>query len=200
VSLESRLTDSLRTLLRREDVSDDVEISLVLCDDPFIQELNARYRGLDKPTDVLSFGQEPLPGFADPPRSGEGGTAHEAGGTPVAHEAGNISCKSDASVAHSPLLPFREEPCEAMEEGLPYALGDIVIALPTAARQAERAGWPLENEVVLLAVHGGLHLLGYDDETAEGAARMQQRTAEILTELGIPPPVEGSHPFFIEYP
>ena len=34
------------------------EVSVVLCDDPFIRELNQRYRGKDEPTDVLSFGQE----------------------------------------------------------------------------------------------------------------------------------------------
>ena len=144
--MEARLAKGLRTLLRHEAVGEDVEISLLLCDDPFIQALNVQYRGLDKPTDVLSFGQ------------GEAG------------------------------------------ESLPTVLGDIVISLPTAARQAEKAGWPLENEVILLAVHGGLHLLGYDDETLAGAAEMQEKTAAVLTDLGIPPPVEGSHPFFVEYP
>ena len=37
----------------------DWELSVLFCDDPFIRELNRRYRGLEEPTDVLSFSQEP---------------------------------------------------------------------------------------------------------------------------------------------
>lgn len=44
--------------MRHEAVTNDPEISVVLCDDPFIQTLNAEYRGKDKPTDVLSFAQD----------------------------------------------------------------------------------------------------------------------------------------------
>ena len=125
--------------MRLESVPDDPEISVVLCDDEFIRALNARYRGQDKPTDVLSFPQED-----------------------------------------------------------PEVLGDIVISLPTAARQANSAGWTLENEVALLCVHGLLHLLGYDDETEAGAWEMQARTEAALREVGIPVPSAGTHPFFQE--
>ena len=55
------LTEPLTTLLRLEAIDGDPEISVVLCDDPFIQKLNARWRGKDKPTDVLSFAQEDDP-------------------------------------------------------------------------------------------------------------------------------------------
>ena len=119
----------------------DPEISVVLCDDSFIQELNAAYRGLDKPTDVLSFAQDD-----------------------------------------------------------PDLLGDIVISLPTAARQAEAAGWSLDNEVALLGIHGLLHLLGHDDETEGGAWQMQAQTDAALRECGIPVPDAGKHPFFVEEP
>lgn len=44
--------------MRLEQAAPDPEISVVLCDDPFIQSLNGAYRGLDKPTDVLSFAQD----------------------------------------------------------------------------------------------------------------------------------------------
>lgn len=60
-------------------------------------------------------------------------------------------------------------------------LGDIVISIPFAVRNAEAVGQSLEQEVHLLAVHGLLHLLGYDDATEEGAARMRQ----IECELGV---------------
>ena len=82
----------------------------------------------------------------------------------------------------------------------PQILGDIVLSIPTAARQADAAGWPLENEIVLLTVHGLLHLLGYDDETEAGAWEMQRRTEAVLTEAGITVPERGIHPFFVEEP
>jgi len=43
-----------------EGINVDMEVSLLFCDDPFIQELNLQYRGKDEPTDVLSFQQERL--------------------------------------------------------------------------------------------------------------------------------------------
>ncbi len=48
----------------------------------------------------------------------------------------------------------------------PAMLGDIVLCPAFAARQAEKAGHPLSHELVLLTVHGILHLLGYDHVTA----------------------------------
>ena len=80
----------------------------------------------------------------------------------------------------------------------PEMLGDIVISLPTAARQAEAAGWTLENEVALLGIHGLLHLLGYNDETKAGAWQMQRKTEAALREAGVPVPAPGAHPFFTE--
>lgn len=117
----------------------DPEISFVFCSDPFIQALNAEYRGKNKPTDVLSFAQDD-----------------------------------------------------------PQMLGDIIVSVPAAVRQAEAAGWPLESEVAMLAVHGLLHLLGYDDETERGAWDMQRRTEAALNEARIVIPERGRHPFFVE--
>ncbi len=53
-----RLLALLSTLLRVENVSEALELSVVFCDDAFIHELNRDYRGKDKPTDVLSFPQD----------------------------------------------------------------------------------------------------------------------------------------------
>ena len=47
------------------------------------------------------------------------------------------------------------------ETGTEY-LGDIIICLEQAAKQAEQSGHSVENEVALLEIHGLLHLLGYD--------------------------------------
>jgi len=86
------------------------EVALVLTSDAPMRRLNARYRGKDEPTDVLSF---PGPG-------GEAG------------------------------------------------LGDILISLDTAARNAPRFGRTLAQELDILALHGFLHVLGYDHETDDG--------------------------------
>ena len=131
------MTAPLAARLRHEGVPGDPEVSILLCDDAFIQSLNAEYRGKDSPTDVLSFAQDD-----------------------------------------------------------PHLLGDIVISLPTTARQASAAGWSLENEVVLLGIHGLLHLLGYDDETEAGAWEMQVKTEAVLREAAISVPEAGTHPFF----
>jgi probable rRNA maturation factor len=94
------------------------EVALVLTGDRAVRALNARYRGKDKPTDVLSF---PGPG-------GEVG------------------------------------------------LGDIVISVDTAARNARAYGRSLPQELDVLALHGFLHVLGYDHETDDGTMdRLERR-------------------------
>jgi len=59
-------------------------------------------------------------------------------------------------------------------------LGDIVISLPRARRQAREAGHPVNDEVRLLAVHGFLHLLGYDHAEPAEEAGMTALTNRIL--------------------
>lgn len=108
-----------------------VELSLVLCDDAMIHQLNRDYRGKDSPTDVLSFSQ----------REGE--------------------------------LADQDDP----------VLGDVVISVETASRQMVEQNHDLESELVVLLVHGILHLLGYDHETAEDAGRMATAEAELLESL-----------------
>ena len=58
----------------------------------------------------------------------------------------------------------------------PATLGDVVIATGVARRQAREAGHPLQTELRVLALHGLLHLLGYDHETDNGRmARLEAR-------------------------
>lgn len=57
----------------------------------------------------------------------------------------------------------------------PVLLGDIVISVPQAKRQAEAIGLSTEEEVLRLAVHGLLHLLGYDHETGKNEAKKMRR-------------------------
>lgn len=67
---------------------------------------------------------------------------------------------------------------------LPY-LGDIVISIDRAREQAQAAGGSLEAELQLLAVHGTLHLLGYDHADERGKEQMWAIQSEILRMLGV---------------
>ncbi len=64
-------------------------------------------------------------------------------------------------------------------------LGDIIISLETATRQAAEYGHSLERELAYLTVHGILHLLGYDHMTEEEKKEMRQEEEHILSFLGI---------------
>ncbi len=67
-----------------------------------------------------------------------------------------------------------------------YLLGDIVISLETAVRQANLYGHSLEREIGFLTVHSMLHLLGYDHETSLLEERlMREKEEKVLTSLGI---------------
>lgn len=76
----------------------------------------------------------------------------------------------------------------SMREAHPPAarlLGDVVISLPTAARQAAAQGHGLEREVATLLVHGVLHLCGYDHErSARDTERMFRKQRAVLRRLG----------------
>ena len=73
-------------------------------------------------------------------------------------------------------FPMREShnPC-------PMLLGDVVISVPTARRQAKESGRSLGDELAALLVHGVLHLCGYDHErSAREAVRMRRRETAII--------------------
>jgi len=65
------------------------------------------------------------------------------------------------------------------------ALGDVVISLPTARRQAREGGWPLSVELRRLLAHGLLHCRGYDHETAKEARRMALAERRLLGARGM---------------
>jgi rRNA maturation RNase YbeY len=54
----------------------------------------------------------------------------------------------------------------------PHLLGDVVISVETAVRQAKEHGHSLDQELALLLIHGILHLVGYDDTTPAARRRM----------------------------
>ncbi len=65
--------------------------------------------------------------------------------------------------------------------------GEIVVSVDTAAREAESRGHDITTELALYAVHGTLHLLGFDDQESEDAARMHALEDDILASLGVGP-------------
>ncbi len=73
----------------------------------------------------------------------------------------------------------------ALREGQPFAavdeepLGDVILSVPTAARQAKEARRPLLDEVTMLLAHGLLHLLGYDHATRAEEKVMVAKTREL---------------------
>ncbi len=126
---------AVQLVLRRYSSVENPTLTLVVTDETQIQQYNRDYRGIDHPTDVLSFESIPdqdFPGIDD------------------------------------------------------NYLGDVVIAYPVAEKQAETRGHTAMQELVLLSVHGVLHLLGHDHDTAENKKQMWQLQREILTELELP--------------
>lgn len=73
-------------------------------------------------------------------------------------------------------------------EGVPdelEPLGDIVVSVPTALRQATEYGHSAEREIGFLLIHGLLHLLGYDHEDEAGEAEMTGLQEAVLSKVGL---------------
>ena len=75
-------------------------------------------------------------------------------------------------------FPMREGPFASLS---PNLLGDVVISARTADRQAAAAGRSLRDELVVLLIHGILHLLGYDHQTPSEAKRMKRLERQLGT-------------------
>ncbi len=78
--------------------------------------------------------------------------------------------------------------------GATRQLGDIVIAYETTAREATAEGKTFEHHLVHLAVHGYLHLLGYDHESDRDAKKMERLEVAILARLNVPEPYLARDP------
>ncbi|HWQ89403.1 MAG TPA: rRNA maturation RNase YbeY [Desulfitobacteriaceae bacterium] len=137
--LQIMLEKGLNIVLNQHGRTSQAEVSLSLVTDGRIHELNRDYRGVDHPTDVLSFALEET----DP---------------------------------QSPQI------CGYQDN----VLGDIVISTDRARSQAAEYGHSFERELLYLAVHGTLHLLGYDHETEEEKIVMRQKEEIVLKLLGLP--------------
>jgi probable rRNA maturation factor len=69
--------------------------------------------------------------------------------------------------------------------------GEVIICVPEARRKARQRDSTVEKELLLYALHGMLHLSGFDDRTASGYRTMHRKEDEILTHLGIGPVFAG---------
>lgn len=91
-----------------------------------------------------------------------------------------LSFAIQESDEEEPMILFEEDDDVPIEP-----LGDIIISIPTAIRQAEEYGHGLQRELAFLAVHGFLHLIGYDHLTEEDEEEMFGRQESILANLGL---------------
>ena len=73
-------------------------------------------------------------------------------------------------------------------------LGDVVISLPTAQRQAKEGGRSLSEEIAWLLVHGVLHLCGYDHERSDAEARRMKRREQAVLRVLRPIPTLATVP------
>lgn len=88
-----------------------------------------------------------------------------------------------------PLLdPSRAARAQGSANAPEALLGDVVISLDAAERQAATYGATLEREVLRLLIHGVLHLLGYDHEGAAERRRMVARERRLAATIGLPWP------------
>jgi probable rRNA maturation factor len=133
------------------------EVTVAFVGDTRMRTLNRAWRGADYATDVLSF---PSVGPA------EAGPYTGDGGPPSRQRRSGTAGLERGARSLEPERWTRE----------PAVLGDIVIATGVAARQAREAGHSTAKEWRVLALHGLLHLLGYDHERDAGAmARVERR-------------------------
>lgn len=151
----TRLSKALKHVLQAHNVPSGAGIRLKITTDEEVRALNKQHRAVDAPTDILSF---PAEQFSEE-------TLEEM-------RAAAALLGEDA----------QQELAEIAEK--PY-LGDLIIAMPYVQRHAAELGHPLADELVLLVVHGALHLLGYDHDNIENQARMWQTQADLLADLGI---------------
>ena len=121
------------TFILKEEKLENVEFNIIFIDNPRIHEMNLTYRGIDRPTDVISFALEDN---------------------------------------------------KTIDLGV-RLLGDIYISIDKAKEQATSYGHSLRREISFLAVHGLLHLLGYDHMTKEEEKVMFQKQEELLQKFQI---------------
>ena len=152
---EPALTRLARLVLDAQGVEES-EVSLLLVDRKVMTDLNGRFMGEERPTDVLAFpidGPSPASGPPEGPSGPRGFAADRLD---------------------------EDDLDEEEDDDAPWLLGDIVLCPAYAAEQASRNGQSLAAELELLTVHGILHLCGFDHAEPAEEQAMKARTNELL--------------------
>src|SRR5437762_3406453 len=98
----------------------------------------------------------------------------------------SIALVNDATMSRLHLQHMNiPRPTDVLTFPLDEHSGEIVICVPEARRRCKTSGIPLQNELLLYAIHGMLHLCGFDDRTESGFKKMHRKEDEILTKLGV---------------
>lgn len=126
------------------------EMAVTFVDNARVHEVNLAYRGIDRPTDVVSLEYKP---------------------------------ETEIIFGEEDLLD-NPELAEMMEDFDSY-IGELYISIDKAREQAEDYGHSFEREMGFLAVHGFLHINGYDHYAPEEEAEMFGLQEEILTAYGL---------------
>jgi rRNA maturation RNase YbeY len=126
------------------------ELSIDLVGDGRMRRLNCQYRKKDRTTDVLAFAMRDI-------HAGERQGARDK----------RPRVKRKMLLSQAAHL-------------VPDMLGDVVISVPTARRQAKEGGRSLSEEMAWLLVHGVLHLCGYDHERSDAEARRMKRREQAV--------------------
>lgn len=136
--------------------ADKIVVNLMFIGTSRMRSTNKETRGIDQTTDVLSFPAHEM-------------SAGELLETPQAWDYEYSDTSAD----------------ESDDPELIFNLGDILLSLEAAAKQASDFGHSEEREIVYLAVHGCLHLLGYNHETEEEEADMKAEAEAIMLAAGL---------------
>jgi probable rRNA maturation factor len=161
-----RLAAAVRAALEAAGAPSPASIGVVLSDDRELAGLNEQHMGKTGATDVLSFPFLPLEAFPD----------HARGGA-VERDPGAVAALKQAF---------------ALPPGLRAHLGDMIVSVERAVAQAGegRGGqtsdvrWTPAEEVLLLAVHGTLHVCGWDHAEPVEEAAMRALEREVLARVG----------------
>jgi probable rRNA maturation factor len=146
------------------------QLAIVLTDDSNIRSLNRQWRRKNAPTNVLSFP-----------------AAYRSRHFPLTQNRRRAGKRDRRSVAAAQVAGVGH----GKTAGVPL-LGDIVIAYETTKREARAERKPFAHHLAHLAVHGFLHLAGYDHATDRQAQAMEKLEAAILSRLDVPDPYTGT--------
>ena len=147
--MEKQILDLVSFAAKRIE-KDDKEMAITFVDKERIHQINLEYRGMDRPTDVVS-----------------------------------LEYKPELSIQINPADLEADPDLALMMEDFDSYIGELYISIEKAKEQAQEYGHSYEREMGFLAVHGFLHINGYDHYSPEEEAEMFGLQEEILTAYGL---------------